>query len=1085
MNKHLKHPRVLSKVLIYSVLLCLSQFLISPVSAGNKVADVKATQQKDIEVTGSVLDENGEALIGVSVVEKGTTNGVLTDLDGNFTLKVTSPNSTLVFTYIGYYSQELSVGNNRKFSVILKSAYTDLDEVMVVAYGTAKKASFTGSATIINAEALEKAQPVNITQGLQGLSPGLQITNGSGAPGANSSILIRGVGSLLADNDPLIVVDGVPYSGDLNTISPNEIESITVLKDAASASLYGSRAGNGVILISTKRGKAGDIKVNLRANWGTSDFAVKFPKRSNPARQYELTFEGLYNDAVDYMGYTDEKARQYAHDKVTSIYWDEANVTLNDGTTRKYLSDWNMDYPVGLDGKIKSEAQRLYDYDVYNEAFSHRIKQDYSIDISGGLGDKSTFFGSFSMLNDKGIYVGEQYKRMNGKIQLSTKVSQRIHLDNSINYITSTDYNVSTPFRAFRNFPTVYSAFIWDHNTNEYAVSPYTGGRILDVGEQGRAWWKGWSAFGYLVEQTKNKTDQVFTKSIATVDILPFLTYRVTYAYDYIQRFNSWNRSPERGTNLKPGDGLVNRDGSRYNAHTFNNLITFDKQFGKHKVNILAGNEIYAWRNDAWSAGGRNLAMVGMNEISSTSGAKTAESYSDNYRLVSFLSRAEYDFDNKYYVTGSFRTDGSSRFHKDNRWGKFWSLGASWRITEESFMEATKSWLSNLKLKASYGEVGNDRVNLYAYQGLYNVNNYYGQSGVALSKLATPDLKWETNIQTNVGIEATLFDKLNVGFEVFQRRSKDLLLNRPLPYSFGIISYLANVGDVENNGWELDINYDAIRTKDFDWRISLNASGYKNKITSLPEKEMWYNNNVNGLIGNGNIQYKWIKGGSIYDIYAPMWAGVDTETGRNTWYKPIYNENGKMVDKELTHNYGDVSGTDNYVKIGSALPKIFGGITNTFRYRDFDFSFMLYYSLGGKYYDPHYAESSGAFGANASTEFTEKRWQNPGDKTSVPKVYAQKGGDARNASYSSQYIYDNDYLRLRNITLGYTIPKFITTKLKISGIRVYAIGENLWTTGTAKDHGTDPENVGVYGVVGDYAGLPIRKTFTFGLNVQF
>lgn len=1080
MNKHLKRPRVLGKVLLCAVLLCLSQFAVLPAQAGNSVFDVKTTNQKDVEVTGTVLDESGEPLIGVSVAEKGTTNGAMTDLDGKFTLKLITNNPVLSFSYVGFHPQEVTVGTNRSFNIVLKDAYTDLDEVMVVAYGTAKKASFTGSATIINADALEKAQPVNITQGLQGLSPGLQITNSSGAPGANSSILIRGIGSLYASNSPLIVVDGVPYAGDLNTISPNEIESITVLKDAASASLYGSRAGNGVILITTKKGKAGGVKVNLRANWGTSDFAVKFPKRTSPARQYELTFEGLYNDAVDYMGYSDEKARQYAHDNVTGIYWDESNVTLNDGTTRKYLSDWNMDYPVGLDGKMKPEAQRLYNYDVYDEAFSHRLKQDYNIDISGGLGDKNTFFASFSMLNDKGIYVGEQYKRMNGKIQLSTKVSQRVTLDNSINYITSTDYNVSTPFRAFRNFPTVYSAFIWDHNTNKYAVSPYTGGRILDVGEQGRAWWKGWSAFGYLVEQAKNKTDQVFTKSIATIDIFPFLSYRVTYGYDYIQTFNSWNRSPERGTNLKPGDGLVNRDGRRYNAHTFNNIITFNKQFGKHKVNVLAGNEIYAWRNDVWSAGIRNLAMVGMTEISSGSGAMSAGSYNEEYRLVSFLSRAEYDFSDKYYVTGSFRTDGSSRFHKDHRWGKFWSLGASWRISEESFMEDSKEWLSNFKLKASYGEVGNDNIDLYAYQGLFSVNNYYGQSGVALSKLATPELKWETNIQANAGIEATLFDKLSIGFEVFQRKSKDLLMPTPLPYSFGITSYLANVGDVQNNGWELDIHYDAIRTKDFDWRVSVNASSYKNKITSLPGGEEWRTSN-----DNGSLQYKWIKGGSIYDIYAPLWAGVDTQTGRNTWYKPIYNENGKMVGKELTQEYADVSGTDNYVKIGSALPKIYGGITNTFRYKDFDFSFMLYYSLGSKYYDAHYAESSGAFGANASTEFTEKRWQKPGDKTSVPKVYARKGGDARNASYSTQYIYDNDFLRLRNMTLGYTIPKKIVSKLKINGIRIYAIGENLWTTGTAKDHGTDPENVGTGGVVGDYAGLPIRKTFTFGLNVQF
>lgn len=1043
----------------------------------------KEVQQAKKTVTGTVTNEHGEPLIGVSVLEKNTTNGTITDFYGKFTLAVANTNAVIAISYMGYDAQEIAVGNQTLFSIVLKEDAKMLDEVFIVAYGTAKKASFTGSATVVGNEVLERVQPANLSQGLQGLSPGLQIINNSGAPGADATITIRGLGSITASNDPLIVVDGTPYSGSLNTIAPSEIESITVLKDAASTTLYGSRAGNGVILITTKKGKSGKTQVNLRANWGTSDFAVKFPNRNSPERQYELTFEGLYNDAMDFMKkadnshYTDAEARQYAHDNVSRIYWDATNVTLEDGTFRKYLSDWNTDYPVGLDGKIKPDAKRLYSYNVYNESFKRRLKQDYSVDISGAMGDKNNYFVTVSMLDDKGIYVGEQYRRANTRFHLSSKVNKWLTWENSLAYVTSTDYNVSTPFRAFRNFPTVYSAFMWDHNTNDYAISPYTGGRILDVGEQGRMWWKGWSAFGYLVEQKKNKKDQVFAKTSANVQILPYLSYRVSYAYDYISDFNHWYRSPERGTNLKPGDGLVTRDGRRYVAQTFNNFLTFDKKYGMHSVNALIGAEIYMWDSANWSSERRNLAMVSMNEQSSASGAATAYSWSDQYRLASFLTRVEYDYNDRYYITASYRKDGSSRFHKDGRWGDFYSAGASWRISKETFMESTANWLSNLKLRVSYGAVGNDNINiLYAHQSLYEPMNYFGQTGVVLNKLATPKVKWEKNIQSNVGIEFTLFNKLEVVAEWYKRKSQDLLYYRNLPYSFGKSSTIANIGDVENNGWELDIRYHAIVTRSFEWQVGLNASSYKNKITYLPNEEVRTDRGLTNI---------WKVGGSLYDIYAPEWAGVDLQTGRNTWYKYTYDDNGNVTSKEVTSNRADVTPIGQYQKIGSSLPDVYGALTNSFRYKDIDLSFMIYYSYGAQYYDYHYAESSRASGANASTEFTEKRWQKPGDVTSVPKVYSEKEGDSYGSAYSSQYIYNNNYLRLRNLTIGYTLPRSVTSKLGIGSARIFAIGENLYTVGNAKKKGTDPENVGLGGRVKDDGGLPIRKTYNLGINIQF
>lgn len=1067
------------KAIVCALLLFITGTLQLKATTGVADAGIaEQAQQNRITVTGVVADSNGDPLIGVSVVEKGTTNGTMTNSEGRYSIRVSGQNAVLKVTYLGYEPRELTVGSQTTIDIQMSEDSQTLDEVIVTAYGTTKKASFTGSASVIGADALDKIQPANLTQGLQGLSPGLQVINNSGAPGTDATIMIRGLGSMKASSEPLYIVDGIPYAGDLNTLSPSDIENITVLKDASSTALYGSRAANGVIMITTKKGKAGKTRVNVRANWGTSDFAVKFPEKSDPARQYELTFEGLYNDGTDKFGMSDSEAREYAYNRVSRIYWFESNTVLDDRTVRKYLSDWNTDYPVGLDGKIKSDAKRLYNYDVYDESFGNRLKQDYSIDISGGMGENNTYYISFSTLDDKGIYVGEEYKRSNIRMQLTSQITDWLTWDNSVAYITSTNYNTSTPINAFRNFPTVYSAFIWDHNTNNYAVSPYTGGRILDVGEQSRAWWTGWSAFGYLVESTRDKTDNVFARTSANFKILPSLSFRTSYGYDLSQSFNSWNRSPERGTNLKPGDGLVDRDGNRNVTQTFNNVLTFDKVFAKdHHVNALLGVETYQWRNDVWESGRRGLALVGMTEQSSASGAATAYSWNDNYRLLSFLSRAEYDFKSKYYVSGSYRRDGSSRFNEDNRWGNFWSLGGSWRVSQESFMEGTRDWLSNLKLKLSYGEVGNDNVGLYAYQGLYTTQNYFGQGGVILDKLATPDVKWETNTQLNGGIEFTLFGKLDATFEVYKRKSKDLLMDKPLAYSIGKTSYLANIGDLQNVGWEVDLRYHAIKTKNFDWMVGFNASAFTNEITSLPSEEE--------IFTVGSATYKWKIGGSRYDIYAPDWAGVDPQTGRNNWYKYSFDENGNVTGKEITDNYGDVMSTDQYIKVGSSLPKVYGSLTNSFRYRDFDFSFMLYYSYGSKYYDSQYVSNSGAYGSNASTEFTEKRWQKPGDITTVPKIYSEYSGTYYTGAYSTQYVFDNDFIRLRNVTLGYNLPKKLMKKWGIEGIRLFVVGENLLTFGTSVDYGTDPENVGMEGIVQDDAGLPIRKTYSGGIVFQF
>ncbi len=1041
---------------------------------------VTVIQQNSVTISGRIVGEKGESLPGVNIVVRGTTNGTISDADGKFTIK-TNPKAVLTFSYIGYITQDIAIGNQKNISIRLKEDTKTFDEIIVTAYGTSKKSSFTGSVSVVSADKLAKIAPTNITQGLQGLSSGVQVINNSGRPGEDAQIVIRGLGSMTASATPLYVIDGVPSDVPLNSYSASDIESISVMKDAASTSLYGSRAGNGVIMITTKKGKEGKTKVNARANWGTSEFAVKFPEKVSAAKQYELAFEGLYNDATDFLGKSDADARQYAYDKVTSVFWNKTPITLNDGTTRNYRSGWNMDNPVGLDGKIKADAKRLWEFDAFDEAFSHRMKQDYGADISGALGDKNNYFASFSMLDDKGVHLSDHFKRFTGRGVLNTKVNKWLEMSNTIMYSNSTTNNGGFGTRVFRVLPSEYSAYLWDYQKNQYAISPFTGKPQLDEGRfNGRAWWPGWSVFGSLTEAVDNKNDNLQTISAFTLNLMKGLTLRTTYSYQLSSAFNYNWRSPEREDVVIASEGRVDRSSTRSTSKTINNVLTYDKTFGDHHMNLMAGQEAYKYKTVGFGISRAGLDLPYFTEISTASKDPTGWSGTDNYTLASYFSKADYDYKNRYYISGSFRTDGSSRFHPDNRWGKFWSLGSSWRITQEEFMKPTASWLNNLKLKFSYGEVGNDNVGFYAYQGLYTPegSSYAGNIGVTQSQIANKDVKWETNVQMNGGIEFSLFNKLTGSFELFSRKSKDLLLNTPLPSSVGMESILKNIGDIQNTGWEVELNYQAVHTKDFDWNIGFNATGYKNKITSLPSKEEQFN--------SGIAIFKWKEGGSRYDIYAPSWAGVNPDNGRNQWWKYSFDENGNITGKTKTESYSEVNTNDQRIKQGSMLPDAYGSVTNNFKYKNLDLSFMFYYSIGGKVYDYNYGESNVLRENFSAYDILDRRWKKPGDVTDVAKIYTYQCFNANSyARYSDKYLYDNTFVRFRNLTLGYSLPKSLLSKAGIEGVRVYVKGDNLLTFGKQAKHGSDPENGALTGVIDGSSPIPTLRSYNVGINLSF
>ena len=1027
------------------------------------LTQVALAQTKSI--TGTVIGKNDNKPIpGATIRVEGTTSGTQTNAEGVFSLQVPEK-SVLTISFIGYVKETVQTDNRKDYQISLAEDATALQEVVInAAYGTSDKKAFTGSATVVSSERIMSTQPTNLSQSLQGTSPGVQVLNTNGAPGSDATIVIRGLSSVGGGNSPLYILDGMPYDGNLNSINPNDIASMTVLKDAAATTLYGSRAANGVLVITTKKGTSSKPTINVRSNWGYSDMAVAYPDKLQPQQLLEIAWEALRNGRMD-RGIAADVAAQYATDNVVQEYFQnrERNV-------------YNTATPIGLDGKLKADAVQLYSGDWLSEYFKPRLRQEYSLDISGATGEnnKTSYFISGSYLNDKGSFKVQEFSRFSGRANVNSQVNKWLNLGTNISYGHSKQQNPNVQARFTRVMPSVYPVYEWDYTNGGYKRDPY-GNLMPDYGDATRTEWRGWNP-GFVGDYKNpydwnfdyNQTDNLSTRNFAEVQILPSLKFRSGISTDF-QLYSAHAYQSSTLTSTAGYGGWGSRTSDRRFSYTFNNLMTFDNDFGLHNVNLLAGQEIYRARYNYLNAGKQRFALGGLYELGAAAEMSSSTSSEDNYRLMSYLSRFEYNYNQKYYLSASFRKDGSSRFSPDNRWGNFWSVGGAWIISAENFLKGAR-WIDNLKIRASHGVVGNDRVaaGYYAYQGLYATgSNDYNDPGVILSKLPTPNLVWESNEQTDFGVDFQLFGRrLHGTLDLFSRKSKDLIFNRPLAPSVGLSSISENIGDIKNDGIELELGTYIFKNKDFAWNIDLNASHYKNVITRLPQKEI-----IEG-------RFKMMEGKSRYDFFLVDWAGVNPETGNNTWYK--YNADGSRTVTEL---YTEVNNNDQKRFQGSSLPDLFGALTNSFNYKGFDLSVMLYYSVGGKLYDADYAEGVRyRRGFNMSTDILD-RWTPENTDTRIPRI--SEFTQTNVGSASSQYLFDNSFLRLRNVSLGYSLPKNVVQKLRVGNIKLFAQGTNLFTWGEAAKRGTDPET-GLNGTVangtnGEGAGS-IRKSWSFGLQ---
>lgn len=1021
-----------------------------------------AEAQQDKRVTGTVISD-GEPLPGVSVQVKGASTGTITDIDGKYSIEV-PPTGTLVFRFVGMRTVEQPVNDRSVIDVTLESDSKELEEVMVVAYATAKKYSFTGAASTMKAGEIEKLQTSSVSRVLEGTVSGVQASAASGQPGTDAEIRIRGIGSINASSSPLYVVDGVPFDGSVNSINPDDISSMTVLKDAASAALYGSRGANGVIIITTKQGQQ-DSKavVKIKATLGGSKRAVRDYDRVSTDQYFQLYWEALRNQYAKSPDYTPATAAAQASQVLVG--------KLMGAGPNPYGPQYAQ--PVGTDGRLLEGAHPLWDTDWSDAMEQQALRTELNLSVSGG-GKANQYFFSAGYLNDKGIALESGYQRFNLRSNVTSEMTS--WLKGSINlsfahsmqnYPVSSDSKTSNVITAGRTMPGFYP--LYEMNTDGTYKLDADGNRVYDFGSyRPSGSMSNWNLPATLPQDKSERMKDEFSgRTYLEATIIPGLKFKTSYNFDLIN-YNTLDY-----TNIKLGPAVTTGGGSsRLNSRTFswtwNNIATYDKTIGEHHFNVLAGMEAYSYRYDELTASRSKMAQPDMPELVVGSQLTGGSGYRIDYSLVGYLTQALYDYRDRYFFSASYRRDGSSRFAPETRWGNFWSLGASWRIDRESFMASTTNWLSALTLKMSYGAQGNDNLGTYyASKGLYAIVSNQGENALVSDRMATPDLKWETNLNFNMGIDFSLFNnRFSGSFDVFKRRSKALLYSRPIAPSLGYASIDENVGALKNVGIELVLNGTIINMNGWVWKLGMNLTHYKNKVTDLPLKDMPQS-------GVNKLQV----GRSVYDFYMKEWAGVDPDNGNPLWYMDEKDANDNLTGRRITTSDYDQAGY--YYVNKSSLPKVYGGFNTSLSWNGFDLSAIFAYSVGGYIYNRDITmilHNGSLAGRDWSTEILH-RWTPDNRYTDVPAL-----GTTTNRwnSASTRFLQNNSYMRLKNLTLSYTLPKQWISKLALGTVQVYIQGDNLFTI--HRNQGLDPEQ-GITGIT--YYRYPAMRTISGGFNVSF
>lgn len=1040
----------------YGVLFFLLAFFVS-------LGDAYAQERK---VTGKVTsEESGDALPGVNVVLKGTTTGTVTDVDGNYAVNVPADGGTLVFSFIGFTTKEVAVGSQTTINIVLGTDVTQLSEVVVVAYGEQTQRSIVGSVASVESELIGKQQVASIMTAIQGAVPGVNIIAAGGQPGDNPTIRIRGIGSINAAADPLIVLNGVPFNGNINTISADQIESINVLKDASSTALYGSRGANGVILITTKKGKRNaPATFSFNSTVGAANQAVDFPDFLTTDRYTELAWEAVKNSYQYIDGMTETDAAQGATDNLINNY-----LQYNPYTSAT---------PVNTQGQLVSN-EKLWDTDWADEIVNtNALRQEHALSISGGT-DKTTYFFSGNYLQQEGAVKTSDFERGTARINIDSKVKDWFTMGLNTGYSTQSQNYPNQSGSAYQSaiqwifsVPSLYP--LHRRDVDGSLILDNAGNPIYDYGNAvgqlingSRPALSGENAVGALYNyKILNRRDNINLVTYGLIDFTDYLSFKTTLGYEKYVYDGFTYAHNEFGYAANVG-GRVSKDRDITTTFNLTNTLNFDKDFGDHNLNLTLLQEAYQAKIDFMSAQGTGF----LPNVTVLNGSTTPEDvggFINEERLSSYMARAAYNYSDKYYVEGSYRRDGTSRF--GDRWGNFFSVGGAWVLSEEGFFEGLNDVFSFVKIKASYGELGNNRTSSYfPYLQGFNVGwNQGPNTGVLLGNVVDPLLTWEKTASTNVGIEFRfLNDRVSANVEYYTRESVDLINPKPLPPSTGNEDILTNVGSLKNSGLEVTLNTTNIRKTDLLWTTGLNFSMDRNEITELTQE----------FIINGSK--RWEVGRSLYDFWIQEWAGVNPDNGYGMWYKDILDENGEPTgERETTEVYNEAT---RYYADKSSLPKMIGGLTNYVKYKNFDMNLFFNYSFGGYIYDGQYARLMHGFespGNGAGSVDLEDRWTQPGDNADVPLLLASNNDFN---SQSTRFLFKNDYVRLKAINVGYNLPASLTNKWGINGLRVFFQGDNLLTFQSHKK-GLDPEQ--------SLAGTTNNRSYnqkitSLGLNLTF
>ena len=1028
------------------------------------------------KVTGKVTsEEDGSPIVGAAVYVENTKIRTVTDDQGNFILKNLPVNAKkLRISYIGMKTQALSI--KPEMTIELQLSSETLDEVMVVAFGKAKKSAFTGSAATIKGEKITERQTSNVTNALSGQVAGVQITSSNGAPGAEANIRIRGIGSISASNKPLFVVDGVPFDGGIETINPQDIETMTVLKDAASNALYGARGANGVILITTKRGsETGKPKVEVDAKWGTNRRAIgNYDVMTNPNQYYETFYQAVFNG----MGRDPQKAAEAG--MMTEALLAYPIYNLN-GAESLFTADGKID-PRATVGNVYQDKYWLQPDNWYDDIFDNgNLRQEYNVRVSGATA-RANYYMSAGYLDESGIIPNSGLKRFTARANTEYQVNKRLRVGTNISYSNTEnrsprDQEGSSSGNIFwvaNMMAPIYPMWVRDANKNimvdqhGFQVPDFGAGQYPDLG---RPFMGNSNPLSMVALDKQQYTyDVLGARAFAKLDIWEGLKFTANWGYDldntrYSNKYNAYY-----GQYAGETGGIIYVGSTRSYGLNQQYLLEYSNTFGKHNVDVMAGFESYKYKTQGISGSKEKLFNPNVDEIDNAINKPSVYSSTDTYMSQGILARGQYSYDGKYFGSVSFRRDASSRFHPDNRWGNFWSIGGGWLMNKEYFM-SNALWVDMLKFKMSYGVQGNDNIGgFYPYQDQYRVVNNNGNFAVSLAHKGNKDLTWETSHSFNTGFDFQLFNnRLGGTIEYFMRKTSDMLYNRPVASSMGYTTMPVNVGSMVNHGVELDLWAELVRQENFSLGMNFNLTHFKNKIKELaPELE--------GELINGSRIFR--EGESMYQMYLRKFAGVNHENGNALYYKDVKDENGKVTGQETTEDWSKAT---RYAS-GDILPKAYGGLGFNLKTYGFDFAINMAYQLGGKVYDNTYAAlmhggtSAGDAGTNWHKDIL-KAWSVDNKDSNIPKI--QYGNKFAPNRLSDRFMTSSDYLSINNITFGYTLPKHWLRNLA-SNVRIYFAADNVAVFSARK--GLDPRQ-GYVGS-GNDTYSPMR-TISGGISLTF